>query len=367
MTLDRFADLRTNLSKTQTFCKAHLLDSDKWAKFIEKISGRKVDDELHWEFLQELKSCISTDKSYSYLMTGLDKDAGDKTTPEEIRDCISSQFEDYPHDCIDDYLGNEINSAFYDTISEKRYTEDEEKSIFDNAYCLFDRIRCELRKPIHAAHVYKEFRCLNESVRLDSIRLLSFYIKRYDYDIEDWQRKALDKMANKLGVYLNALESANERSDKWNNLKRSIDNMVSDEEKLKLLVCARTDFLQMSVAEQASIDARFAEKCQLEIDRIEKLISIANMTPSEYEGARTQKVVSSALLILFKKAGLMQMDNTRIAKLMGYLSGFSVEKTRQWLSSTDDISAKNREEIDAANKLLKNLNIEESISSRKKQ
>ena len=330
--------------------------------------------------MQELETCISTDLSFSYLQGCIaNKTKAEKNviTSEQIEQYISNQYENYPRTCIDDYLTNSINAAFVETIDSRDYTEQQELDIFNSAYQLFDEIRQQLQKTRHTAHIYKEFRMDTEQMKDDVLRLLSFYIHDYKYDLTDFQIEKLGTISNDLGKYIqqrnNKHTSNLEAKEKWNTLKCTIDNMISDEEKLKLLISERTIFQQLSTDEQKQIDAQFAEKCQLEINKIKEIQSIsqcnsdsdidANSTPK-----RTMKVTSDTVLLLLKELKATQStDNTVIAAFTNYLTGFSAEKIRQRLSNTEELTSKHKTEVEFVNELLSKLNINKSIIYNKRR
>lgn len=371
-TIDRFADLRDNLSKTNRCYKSHISSPDKWSAFIDTCAHIKVNQDNHWEFLQELKAVISSDKSFTYLKNAISEEKGATVpTAEEIRKRIEAQYENYPHEVIDDYLSTPINQSFAITLDNKEYTEAQEIDIYNSTYLLFDNIRKNLFKPRHASHIYKEFTADSEQIKDEVLRLLSYYIKNYDYDINIEQRSALNTIADQLGAYINLRLSkragVTQLKNKWSDLKTTLENMISSEEKLKLLYAEKADFLQLSTEEQDAIDERFAEKCQIEIEKIEAIEEVDARTPMDYtESPRTLKVVSDTLYAILKEAKLTQNnDNTKISKVMGYISGFSSEKIRQRLSSSEIIPAKNKDEVDQANKLLSSISVSESIKINK--
>lgn len=373
-TIDRFLDCRTNYSMTSRHYTSHLKESDKWVKFIEKCLNKKIDIQKHWAFMQELETCISTDLSFSYLQGCIaNKTKAEKNviTSEQIEQYISNQYENYPRTCIDDYLTNSINAAFVETIDSRDYTEQQELDIFNSAYRLFDEIRQQLQKIRHTAHIYKEFRMDTEQMKDDVLRLLSFYIHDYKYDITDFQREKLDTISNDLGKYIqqrnNKHTSNFEAKEKWKTLKFTIDNMISDEEKLKMLISEKTEFLQLPIDEQKQIDIHFAERCQLEIDKIKEIRSITLSNSDgdnnkDYTIKRTMKVTSDAVLLLLKELKATQhTDNTVIAAFTSYLTGFSAEKIRQRLSNAEELTYKHKSEVDFVNDLFSKLKINKSI------
>lgn len=293
-TLDRFADLRADLSKTTRQYNTHLATNEKWVKFVQKCKKKSFPITKHWDFLQELQKCVASDASYAYLNSCLvsSKDQA-LPTADVIRERIAAQFENYPHKIIDEYLTNEINRSFAESLDTKDYTEKQEIDIFNAAYVLFDEIRQELLTPRHATHRYKEFKCENDLIKDEVLRLLSFYIKNYDYDISEDQRKSLDDISNSLGRYiqgrLNARNEASGNRKMWEELKCTIDNMASDVDKKALLITEKTSFLQLSRERQEASDPDFANKCQLEIEKIDNLASLRS---SAAESAQKENVIT---------------------------------------------------------------------------
>ena len=217
--------------------------------------------------------------SYAYLYSCLISHQ-EQTLPtaDIIRERIASQFEDYPHKIIDEYLTNDINRSFAESLDTKDYTEKQEIVIFNAAYVLFDEIRQQLLTPRHATHRYKEFKCENDIIKDEVLRLLSFYIN--DYDITEEQRQSLDDISNSLGRYiqgrLNARNEANGSRKRWKELKCTIENMASDSDKKALLITEKTSFLQLSKERQEATDPDFAQKCQLEIEKNDELAALHN-------------------------------------------------------------------------------------------
>lgn len=379
-TIDRFFDLRNNYSRTSRCYNAHLSDPIKWEKFIEKCTKQKINANKHWDFIQELEKCISTDLSFYYLricLNGKNKAEKNLFTSEQINQFISNQYENYPCNCIDDYLVNDINNAFIKTIDGRNYTEKQELEIFSTAYYLFDKIRQDLLKVRHATHIYKEHHMDSEQMKDDVLRLLSFYIHDYNYNIEDFQRDNLNVILDELSKYIQRRSKYNalndEAKERWISLKTTLDNMISDEEKIKLLISERTEFLQLSPKEQMQIDSRFAEKCQMEIDKIKQLKSVSLETGKNEsnleskEQKRTLNVTTETIFLLLKKIKVTQnADNTSMAAFISYLTGFSMQRIRQRLSQMDELKLANKVEVDEVNKLLNKLNISESITYSKR-
>lgn len=379
-TLDRFADFRNNLSKTNRHFKQLIENADKWVSFMDKCLKIKVKPENHWEFMQNLENAVATDVSFVYLYHCINKTdilTSEVTTSASIDTQIANQYEDYPKEYIDDYLTNKTNAAFVETIEKRNYTESQELDIYNSAYRLFDEIRQQLQKPKHASHIYKEYKGETEQITDDTLRLLSIFAHDYNYDFSPEQKEKLNQIADQLGKFIrqrNNQKTANsEAHEKWDILLETVENMVSDFEKIKMLLTEKTRFLQLSLTEQQRIDAHFAEKCQLEIDKIQQIRSLMVNVDEESSKTtktntkRTFKVTSDVLLLLLQKLGVSAIsdDKAKMARLISYLTGFSEEKIRQRLSNTDELTSYHKEEVETVNKILNELNFDISIEYNK--
>jgi hypothetical protein len=74
-------------------------------------------------------------------------------------------------------------------------------------------------------------------------------------------------------------------------------------------------------------------------------------------------------MLLLKKASICATsdDKAKMARLISYLTGFSVERIRQRLSNTDELTSRHKDEVDTINKILKDLNLDESIKYNKQR
>lgn len=82
---------------------------------------------------------------------------------------------------------------------------------------------------------------------------------------------------------------------------------------------------------------------------------------------RTLKVTTDVLVLILQKAGISiaSDDKAKIARLVGYITGFSDEKIRQRLSNPDELTSYHKDEVENINKILKDLNINISIDYNK--
>ena len=106
------------------------------------------------------------------------------------------------------------------------------------------------------------------------------------------------------------------------------------------------------------------------LDRKIQLLKLSADTPQNNnetdKAKRTLKVTTDALFAILKKAGLVtENDNTKIPKLISYLTNFSAEQIRQRLSNPDELTSYHRPEIENINNIFKELNSNISISYNK--
>jgi hypothetical protein len=107
---------------------------------------------------------------------------------------------------------------------------------------------------------------------------------------------------------------------------------------------------------------------------IDRKIQILQQPPeqnnSEKSGPkRTQKVTTDVLMLLLQKSGISagSDDKAKMARLIAYLTDFSEEKIRQRLSNADELTSYHREEVEAINKILAELNSNISIKYNKQR
>ena len=91
--------------------------------------------------------------------------------------------------------------------------------------------------------------------------------------------------------------------------------------------------------------------------------------PEKSGTKRTQKVTTDVLMLLLQKSGISSIsdDKAKMARLISYLTDFSEEKIRQRLSNADELTSYHREEIEAINKILAELNCDISINYNKQR
>jgi hypothetical protein len=75
------------------------------------------------------------------------------------------------------------------------------------------------------------------------------------------------------------------------------------------------------------------------------------------------------MMLLLKKSGICAAsdDKAKMARLISYLTGFSAERIRQRLSNTYELTSRHKDEVDAVNKILKDLNFDVSIKYNKQR
>jgi hypothetical protein len=341
----------------------------------------KIKKESFWKLLrEELQSAIKADKSYTYLYQRLlqEKDMLNNLVPtDEIKECICRQFEDYPKTTIDDFLNTETNQQYFESIKDEFAKSDDILNMFNTAYEIFDTVRVQMCKPVQASYYFKEYPYQSDRHKYFILPLVAEYLNSYDYDLTAAQVKNKQKVSEELSKYI--AQTINPQSEivkaksYWYFFQNTLKITVTDKEKLALLINKQTEFNQMPECERQIYGTGFGRNCQLEIDKIRQLqalnINADEETANEkQEHKRTFKVTTDVLIALFKKAGLLaSSDNTKIAKLIGYLTGFSEEKIRQRFTYTDELTSYHKAEVEAVNKILDDINANISIKYNKQR
>jgi hypothetical protein len=374
------ADLRADLSKTIKFFDCYLSTFENLQRFLTNSRVPKIKKESFWKLLrEELQPAIKADKSYSYLYhcVSQEQDILSKHTPlEEIRACIARQFEDYPKQFIDDFVNAEPNNQYYENISDIFTNSDDILYLFNTAYEIFDNVRVLMHKPIQASYYCKDFQYKTERHKYFILPLVAEYLNSYDYDLTAVQIKNKQKVSEALGKYIaQSIDPQNEivkEKSYWRFFQNTLKITVTDKEKLSLLITKQTEFNQMPEAERQIYGADFGRNCQLEIDKIIQLkalnINVEESSTEKSGNKRTLKVTTDVLIAILKKAGIYpNNDNTKIARLINYLTDFSEEKIRQRLTYPDELTSFHKEEVGTINKILSDINTNISIEYNKKR
>ncbi len=153
----------------------------------------------------------------------------------------------------------------------------------------------------------------------------------------------------------------------FQQLKQQADIINNPNEKILFYSDVLTRFKQSrnkeNIIQQISDEIELIKKTQE--------LSIQPTEPIEKSNVTTHrclKVTTDTLLILLKKANILQnADNTKIANLISYLTGFSAETIRKRLSNTDELTSRHKEEVEYINNILKALNIDETIKYNKQR
>jgi hypothetical protein len=379
--LHHCADLRADLSKTIKFFDCYLSTFENLQRFLTNSRVPKIKKESFWKLLrEELQPAIKADKSYSYLYHCVSQEQdilSNHAPPEEIRTCIARQFEDYPKQFIDDFVSTEPNNQYYENISDIFTSSDDILYLFNTAHEIFDNVRVLMHKPIQASYYCKDFQYKNEKHKYFILPLVAEYLNSYNYDLTTAQIKNKQKVSEALSKYIaQSIDPQNEivkEKSYWRFFQNTLKITVTDKEKLSLLITRQTEFNQMPECERQIYGADFGRNCQLEIDKIRQLQALninADEEPAneKQEHKRTLKVTTDVLIELLKKAGLLaSSDNTKIAKLISYLTGFSEEKIRQRFTYTDELTSYHKAEVETVNKILSDINSNISIEYNKQR
>ncbi|MDR0873206.1 MAG: hypothetical protein LBN27_07045 [Prevotellaceae bacterium] len=379
--LHHCADLRADLSKTIKFFDCYLSTFENLQRFLTNSCVPKIKKESFWKLLrEELQSAIKADKSYTYLYQRLlqEKDMLNNLVPtDEIKECICRQFEDYPKTTIDDFLNTETNQQYFESIKDEFAKSDDILNVFNTACEIFDTVRVQMCTPVQASYYFKEYNYQSDRHKCFILPLVAEYLNSYDYDLTAAQVKNKQKVSEELSKYI--AKSINPQSEivkaksYWHFFQNTLKITVTDKEKLALLINKQTEFNQMPECERQIYGANFGHNCQLEIDKIRQLQALninadEETTNEKQETKRTLKVTTDVLIAILKKAGFTaNSDNTKLARLISYLTDFSEEKIRQRFTYTDELTSYHKAEVEAINKILADINANISIEYNKQR
>ncbi|MDR1371642.1 MAG: hypothetical protein LBJ17_00745 [Dysgonamonadaceae bacterium] len=288
---------------------------------LEKFDGEIPHTEAP-AFRCQLFEVIKADASFGYLFYQLGveknkKSAFHKSKPIQcvpddnaIVRAIQRYRDDYPKKSLDEFLDDNFNYEQYSFLTENNiFSEDTANLLlyFNTTHLIYDKIRC-LKNKLSEVNLYcKQFEFSNEVYKY---WVFSFIIQMID-EFEK-QDKQLERCKNE--VY---------------KIIRPIEEMLYPNE--------------LGLETQDNADTDFSQ--------------------------RTFKVTTDVMMLLLKKSGICSTsdDKAKMARLISYLTGFSVERIRQRLSNTDELTSRHKDEVDTVNKILKDLNFDVSIRYNKKR
>lgn len=183
---------------------------------LEEPSFVEIPDEIPTDHISEIRETlfqvIRTDESFGYLffLLGTEQNAKHKSEPidcipnaERIKNAIGQNRDDYPKTTLDDYLDDDFNYKHYDTlISENQYPDDQTALLehFNNAYLIYDELRCRKHKISEVRKHCKELGFVSEKERYFQLQFVISMIERYESDDEQLNRvkKELQKIIEPL-------------------------------------------------------------------------------------------------------------------------------------------------------------------------
>lgn len=191
-----------------------------------------------------------------------------------------------------------------------------------------------------AAHLKNEITLVNGEKPLNDKQRYFFYkkiltwfsdLRRTDKQIDICCRE-ISKLQESLDVYAEdeALETSEQR-DAFKELLEHLETLPDYKAKIAYLIQQKTEYEQNTSGPNLNWnnEKTFGEKCQLEIDKLEKLRQL------EVDGIKKHKdlTIDRAILLMKHLAPrLTGCDQNKVAKMIAFLTGFDFEATRQGYS-----------------------------------
>ncbi|MEI8202923.1 MAG: hypothetical protein WCH34_07925 [Bacteroidota bacterium] len=168
------------------------------------------------DFRNQLFEVVQSDQSFGYLFfqLGVEKNRTSsfhknhpvQCVPDTIKimKAISKYRDDYPKDNLDDFLNDSFNYDQYNILTENSVFQPNETSkilgFFNNAFCIYDNIRCLKNKPTQANSFCEQYGFEDD---LQKFWILSFVIQTINcFESEDEQlvrcKKEIEKIAKAL-------------------------------------------------------------------------------------------------------------------------------------------------------------------------
>ena len=273
-------------------------------------------------FRNQLFEVIKDDESFGYLFYQLGVEKNKKTAfhkskpiqcvPDDsaIIAAIQRYRDDYPKNALDEILDDSFNYEQYSFLTENNiFSEDTENllSYFNTAYLIYDKIRCLKNKLLEAIQYCKQFEFANDIYKYWVLSFVTLMID--EFEKED---KQLERCKNEICKMIHSIEKQLYPNGIGLETQENTENGLSK---------------------------------------------------------RTFKVTTDVMMLLLKKADVCAVsdDKAKIARLISYVTGFSVERIRQRLSNTEELTSRHKDEVETINKILKDLNLDISIKYNKQR
>lgn len=249
---------------------------------------------------------------------------------------------------LDDYLGNKFTYGIYDELTDKdgeNFELFEPLEFFRVFYLSVEEIEQGKAKPLAVSKVLKNDLCLYGDQKLTDEQRYFFYEKIFDYysnlRYEDEQIdiccREIMKLQENLNVYSNEEIETPKRKDAFEEILEHSETLPSNKEKIAFLLKEKTKDAQnhtvnkFADAFQQVKGKTIAEKCQLEIDKLEKLMRLEENQNNSKDGIKKHKDLTIDRAILLMKSlapRLTGCDQNKVADVVAFLTSFESESIR---------------------------------------
>jgi len=191
-----------------------------------------------------------------------------------------------------------------------------------------------------------------------------------DFDLRDMKSffANLKKIVS-LRVKAASTAAKQEKSEANEKLKEENKNLKAENQRLKEQITQTN----IEITEIKSIADDNDKKMEILVKQVEQLTAESYDRQDDEDaktddpGTRSRRVTSAALNAILKKVMAGQKEYTFLdeAKLISYLTNYSVNRIRTDISSAETFNSRQAEEIDKVNELFKNLNIDIQLKYQK--
>ena len=212
--IDVLSLLRNSKRKTREYFNRYLFAD---ARFLanEKefvLNAGEVNEKLAHDVRNSIMNAVCRDESFvfAYNIIAMQENVYYSLTPLnfcKIKDLNSNTVfkienicrlykEDYPKNNLMDFLLEDDNSKFYykaQGVLNKR--EQWWLKVFNEAYAIFDKMRLILHKPFEAKRLITQYKNEDKDFENTVVDLVLCLISRYDYDLNEKQKKAIDLLS----------------------------------------------------------------------------------------------------------------------------------------------------------------------------
>lgn len=259
---------------------------------------------------------------------------------------LEKEYTDEELEELDGYLNDEWNHNIYEELCGEEYNDYEDLfeplEFFHLIYSQIEFVKANKAKPLFVARNLKKLSFTDKQLDFLYSKIESYFYKKREDDKQlNVCCKEIDKLRNNLDVddEDEEIEVQTPRPYDFKAVLAHLETLETLREKVAYLIEQRVSYQQSTQKSFDFDNPNFADKCNLEIEKLEKLArlkSIPQKTEQKtVEVAKNKDLTVDRTIFLLNRLipSFSDCDATKKAEFINFLTGFDYETIRQRFSS----------------------------------